>query len=197
MLAPRWVESQWATPERIAILGELAKKPPWCVKGCKSCTTWAVFLAKARRLGVSLKHPHPDHTRARAIANAVEGFKAQDATLRGAYLADENRRLHHGAGPYRGYGRGFDVLAREVYRTQQPAFHPVGIGPDPLTGRVIAQVRVPSTDVVLFVDVSDAFKRQSKSARRKASRYGKGIPLESQALIDSRCQRAVESYWAK
>ena len=58
----------------------------------------------------------------------------------------------------------------------------------PRTGRA-------SPHAHLFVDISPAFEKRSKSKRRKASRYGKPLPKESQETVGTLVQKTVADWW--
>jgi len=48
----------------------------------------------------------------------------------------------------------------------------------------------------LFVDLGEALREVSKSKRRKAIRYGKPLPQETQAIITLKVIEAVRDYIA-
>ena len=89
------------------------------------------------------------------------------------------------------------MFVRQQPPKQQPPYCLVGMGIDTRTFRPVAKVRIASTEVYLFVDVGEAMQGISKSARRKAARYGKALPVEVAARIDKLIRRAVADYMAK
>ena len=127
---------------------------------------------------------------------AIRQWRSEDISQRAADWRAERRRLHQE--PDRKFKQGgFDTLTRENYLVERGAFHPDRLTIDPLTFRRVAKVRIPSTDVCLFVDVHEVTGRVSKSARRKASRYGAPLPKEVAVQVDGAVNRAVEDWWAR
>lgn len=105
----------------------------------------------------------------------ITEWKADDRAQAVAVRKAEERALHGLAerGPIRGQ---FSAIGRDVYFGQQPQYYIVGLGISGLTFRPFAKVRLASSYVHLFVDIGEALKGESKSRRRKAIRYGRGVP---------------------
>lgn len=165
---------RWATPERRSRLVELfLSSKGLCVQGHERC-------------------PEPTHYYERHIEGVIRYWVSEDKSQDAAEWQAEQRRLHH-CPPYRGFGRRFDPVARVEYLNGRPDYYLEHIGPDPLTHRRIAILRLSSTNVHLFVDVSGV--KVGKVAGRKMRRYGQGFPRTAQVEIERLCQRAVSHYW--
>ncbi len=67
---------------------------------------------------------------------------------------------------------------------------------DALTFRPVALVKVSSTIVSLFVNLEEPMGGVSKSARRKARRYGKPLPEEATRKAEKAIAAAVQDWWA-
>ena len=168
---------KWATPERKARLVELFHKSGgFCVFGDDPC-------------------PHPyDHHYVPFVEGLIKEFIADDRADDAVLWRLERERMHRVPDAIFRQGR-FDTVARAEFLANQPACYLQGLSIDPLTFLPTAKVRIPSTFSVLFVDVSDAFKGLSKSARRRAIRRG-GISPQVQDAIIRLAHRAVADWWA-
>jgi hypothetical protein len=125
---------------------------------------------------------------------AIRQWRSEDISQRAADWREERKRLHRE--PHRFKQGGFDSITRENYLVERGAFHPDTLTIDPLTFRRVAKVRIPSTDVCLFVDVHDVTGRVSKNARRRASRYQVPLPKDVAVQVDGAIYSAVEDWWA-
>ena len=69
----------------------------------------------------------------------------------------EQLQIHDGT--FGRYGGRFDPVARDVYyQEQRPQYHFLGFGVSAESQKRIAVVRVPSTFIRLYVEVSEAFE---------------------------------------
>ncbi|MBA7583360.1 hypothetical protein ES708_25302 [subsurface metagenome] len=91
----------------------------------------------------------------------------------------------------------FSAISQDIYHDSQPQFYLIGLGISGLTFKAFAQVRLSSTYVNLYVDLSDTLGKVSKAKRRKAVRYGKPLPLELQGEINKVCKLALDDYLTK
>lgn len=159
---------KWATPERRAYLVELFHRGNgFCVYGHKPC-------------------PNPDHHYETYIEMIIGYWKEDDRSERVELLRLEQKILHW-MPDQRGWGRRFDPVARERFFENQPPYYLEGIGISGLTFKPIAEVRVPSTYIRLFVDVPKS--KLSKNQRRKAKRY-------QRMNVEQCCSEAVKDFWA-
>jgi hypothetical protein len=122
---------------------------------------------------------------------AIRYWVSDDVSQRAAQWREEQRRMHRDQRRIR-QGR-FDTVSREQFLASQPSYYIEALGVDALTFRAVAKVRIPSTGIRIFVDVGDAVHKASKSARRKAARYGTPLPK----TVDDVAQKAVEEWWAR
>lgn len=90
--------------------------------------------------------------------------------------------------PQDGYGAVVQAMA------QRPEYYLKGEGMDLVYFRPVAVVRVPSTSIRLFVDVSAAFVKPTKSQPRRARRHGKPIQEVTVAQV---CEDAIRLWWSK
>ena len=79
----------------------------------------------------------------------------------------------------------------------QPPYTIVALTVDSLTFKPVALVKVSSTIISLFVNLPNPMVGLSKSARRKARRYGKGFPEETSQKAEKAIAVAVQDGWAK
>jgi len=117
-------------------------------------------------------------------------FPQQNQSLR----KEERKRLHSLAErryPLRGQ---FNNISRDIFYAKQPQFYLLGLGISGLTFKPFAKIRLSSSYVSLYVDLSDSLRMVSKAKRRKAIRYGKPLPLELQREIGQACKLAVGHY---
>lgn len=127
----------------------------------------------------------------RLEADLIEGWKDQDRAEREALLQIERAQIHGEKGVF---GSTFDPVARDVFMANRPEYYLRGTGVSVFgTVRPVALVRVPSTNIGLFVDVAGA-KALSKNKRRKMRRYGQEAPAGD---VDQLCRQAVAHWWSK
>lgn len=129
------------------------------------------------------------------IEGLIDEWKADDREERSIAWKNEARSLHHGdAGRF---GRPFDPVAREVFMADRPAYYLEGLGVNALTVRAAAKIRLPSTNIRFFVDVSSPVKGLSKNKRRKLRRYGAATPVGKFPTIHEKCETAIQEFWKR
>jgi hypothetical protein len=87
----------------------------------------------------------------------------------------------------------FSAIGKDIYYDSQPQFYLEAMGISGLTFKPFAKLRLASSYVRLYVDLSAVFQPLSKNQKRKAVRYGrKSLQLNNQ--IDRACWLAVKHY---
>jgi len=87
----------------------------------------------------------------------------------------------------------FSAIGKDIYYDSQPEFYLEAMGISGLTFKPFAKLRLASSYVRLYVDLSEVFQPLSKNQKRKAVRYGrKSLQLNNQ--IDRACWLAVKHY---
>ena len=138
---------KWATPERRAYLITLCETcRGFCVYGHRPCT-------------------HPEHHFENHVELLIEYWKEDDREERAEQVRLEKQVLHT-TPDLHGWGRRFDPVAREQFFDRQPPYYIEETGISGLTFTPIAQVRIPSTNMRLFVDVPPNIHKLSKNQRR-------------------------------
>jgi hypothetical protein len=133
----------------------------------------------------------PEHYYEVYIEGLIADWKAEDRQKDTADWREERKRLHSLAErryPLRGQ---FSSIAKDIFFARQPLFYLLGLGISGLTFKPFARVRLASSYVNLYVDLTDTLKGVSKAKRRKAIRYGKPLPLEIEGEIQRACELAV------
>ncbi len=169
-------EPKWATPERQSYLVNIfLTSKGFCIYGHTACD-------------------NPAHYYELYIERVISGWKQDDRLQREADWLAERKQLHS-LGERRYPLRGqFSAISQDIYHDSQPQFYLIGLGISGLTFKAFAQVRLSSTYVNLYVDLSDTLGKVSKAKRRKAVRYGKPLPLELQGEINKVCKLALDHY---
>lgn len=165
---------KWVTPERQQTLVRLFERSKgFCVFGHHRCL-------------------NPEHHYEVFIEGLIADWQSEDHQRREADWKHEERRIHHGEKGV--FGRRFDPIEREVFMATRPEYYLRDTGVSVFGSvRPVALVRVPSTNIGLFVDVANA-KALSKNKRRKMRRYGQE---ESAEDVDQLCRQAVAHWWSK
>jgi hypothetical protein len=127
---------------------------------------------------------------------AIRHWVAQDRAESQALWKAEQARMHREHDKRFRQG-AFDSLRRERFLATRPDYYVLGMSVDPLTFRRVAFVRIPSTDIGLFVDIQGAVQGVSKSARRKAARYGKSLPPQTGMKVKEVISTAIADWWAR
>ena len=126
------------------------------------------------------------------LEGLIDQWKAEDRAKAQA-LWKRELQLMHQAPDHKGWGRRYDPVSREQFLLSQPPYYLEGVGLSGLTFKRVAKIKLPSTNLRLFVDVAKA-KVQSKNQRRKARRYGQVTANET---LDEVCNLAVKDFWSK
>ena len=100
--------------------------------------------------------------------------------------------------PERGALRGrFNFVSRDIYHDSQPQYYLEAIGLDAVKFKPFAKIRIASGYTRLHVDIDEPLKVLSKHKKRKAIRYGKGLPVDVQKQVESICNLAIARYLSK
>jgi hypothetical protein len=119
------------------------------------------------------------------INGLIKDWQAYDREQDRAEWQAEQKRIHSLGEkilPLRGR---FSAVAREVYHDQQPLYYLVGLGMSGLTLRPFAKVRLASSYQCLHIDLGTSLRHMSKHKRRKATRYGGGIPVAIERNVNA------------
>ena len=166
----------WATPDRRTHLIRLfIRSKGFCVFGHLNCD-------------------NPDHYYEVFIEGLIADWKADDRAQATAEWQAERRLIHSLAErkyPLRGT---FSAISKEIFFADQPQYYLMGMGISGLTFRPFALIRLASSYTALFVDIGDSLKGLTKNRRRKAIRYGKPLPMETQKQVAELCRIAVRHY---
>lgn len=129
------------------------------------------------------------------VNDMIDEWKADDREERSLARKAEERSLHHGdAGRF---GKRFDPVAREAFMADQPPYYLEGLGVNALTLKATAKIRLPSSNIRFFVDVSQPVKGLSKNKRRKIRRYGAATPVGKFGTVHDKCQAAIRDFWKR
>ncbi len=163
----------WATPQRRAILVEMALANP---------LAYEVDLITGNLLNPALE-------------DLIDYWQDEDRDERSYLWKLEKRWLHRLYPQIRRRGP-WDSIRMEQYLADRPIFEIVAIGVSALTFKRMAEVRIPALKATLWVDLSHL--ELSKNKLRKLARYKKGaVPKELQDQIENRCRQAVQRYLNK
>ena len=169
---------KWATPDRQAYLVRLFLiSRGFCVYGHKPC-------------------PIPEHHYELYIESVISNWVSDDKAQRQADWQAERRQLHSLAERRYPLHGQFSAVSKDIFLADQPQYYLEGLGINGLTFKPFAKVRVASSFIHLYieVDLSNILKGVSKAKRRKAIRYGKALPEETQKQINQLCNLAVRHY---
>ena len=168
--------ARWITPSRQHhLVAIFLKSRGFCVFGHKPCLI-------------------PEHHYSVFIEYLIADWKADDKAQDKALWEAERQRLHS-LGERRFPLRGqFSNISKDIFFDQQPLFYVLGMGVSGLTYKPFAKVRLSSSYVYLYVDLTNTLKGVGKAKRRKAIRYGKALPIEKQREVEQLCRLAVRHY---
>ncbi len=168
--------ARWITPSRQHhLVAIFLKSGGFCVFGHKPCLI-------------------PEHHYSVFIEYLIADWKADDKAQDTALWEAERQRLHS-LGERRFPLRGqFSNISKDIFFDQQPLFYVLGVGVSGLTYKPFAKVRLSSSYVYLYVDLTNTLKGVGKAKRRKAIRYGKALPIEKQREVEQLCRLAVRHY---
>jgi hypothetical protein len=95
------------------------------------------------------------------------------------------------------FGSRFDPVARDVFMAQRPDYYLIGHGISAWTKKRVVVVRIPSTFIYLFINLSAT--RLSRNARHKIKRYGKwpAVPVDASLTEDKLIKLSVKDFWAR
>ena len=128
--------------------------------------------------------------------NLIADWKQSDRQDRLGLWQAEQRAMHSlGERTYPVTGR-FSAISRDIYHDNQPLYYLDGQSVSGLTLLPFVMVRIASGYMRLFVDLGTELRQVSKSKRRKAIRYGKPLPQETEAIIRRKVLQAVRDYLA-
>ena len=216
---------QWLTAERKAKLANLCERDAFrCLKGHAQCPEkshyqWAKphqeTVALPVRLPVLDKDtglPRRDKTiptwkfeqetvwewewaflHDATVEETIASWQADDREQRALDWKLEQQAIIDGT--YGKYGSRFDPVSRDQFMAQRPEYYLTATGMDGMHFTPVAVVRVPSTPIHLYVNVSAAFVKPTKSQRRHGRRHGK--PVQQEVTVEELCQQAVAWWWNK
>ena len=167
---------KWVTPKRQTYLVRLFfQSGGFCVYGHKPCLI-------------------PEHHYEIYIEGIISDWVADDKAQIQAEWQAEQRQLHHlGERRFPLEGR-FNAISQEIFFGNQPQYYFEGLAISGLTLRPFAKIRLASSYFHLHINLGDTLRKLSKSKRRKAIRYGKALPEETQREVDKLCNLAVRHY---
>jgi hypothetical protein len=167
---------KWVTPDRQSHLVRLfVVSKGFCVYGHPKCQI-------------------PEHHYELYIDTLIGDWVKDDTAQTRAEWEAERQTLHRQAERHYPIQGQFDAIAKDIFFADQPLYYLIGLGISGLTYKPFAKVRLPSSYLSLFVDLGDTLRSVSKSKRRKAIRYGKALPAETQSKIERLCYMAVRHY---
>jgi len=167
---------KWATPDRRNVLVQLfLSSGGFCVFGHKKCLI-------------------PDHHYHLYTEFLIKDWKQLDREQDRADWKAEQQAIHSlGESRYPLTGR-FTAIDRDIFASNQPVYYLEGQSVSGLTLKPFVKVRLASSYMRLYIDLGEALRQVSKSKRRKAIRYGKPLPQETQGIISSIVLKAVRDY---
>jgi len=169
---------KWATPERQQhLVAIFLRSSGFCVFGHRNCLV-------------------PEHHYEVFIEGLIADWKADDREQRQAEWQAERKAIHslgEQSYPLRGT---FSAISREIWGSNQALFYIEGLGISGVTLKPFAKVRVSSSYMRLYVDLGDSLRKLSKSKRRKAIRYHKPLPKETEEKVNLLVREAIRHYLA-
>ncbi len=170
---PKWVTS--ARQTHLVALFE--RSGGFCVFGHKECLI-------------------PEHHYEVFIGDLIADWVSDDKAQKLAEWLTERKELHSfGQHTYPLRGQ-FSAISKEIFGENQPLYYIQGLGMSGVTLKPFAKVRISSSYFTLFIALGDALRPVSKSKRRKAIRYGKPLPKDTQTTISEIVNEAVKHYIA-
>ena len=109
-------------------------------------------------------------------------------------LADYERKQAHSLSEPRHIRRGrWGTISKEVFFENQILYTIEGLSMDGLRGRPFAKIRMTSSNVILYVDLSVSLRTPDKNLRKKF--FCRGKPTHTRELtIANACHQAAEHY---
>jgi len=169
---------KWATLDRRTLLVELfLSSGGFCVYGHKKCLI-------------------PEHHYFLYSELLIRDWQQLDREQSQADWEAERKAIHNlGERNYPVSGR-FNAISKDIFASNQPLYYLEGQAVSGLTLKPFVKVRLASSYVRLYIDLGEALTEVSKNKRRKAIRYGKPLPQETQAKIRRKVLEAVRDYLA-
>ena len=171
----------WATPPRRARLAELfAQKLPEITVQFYQNLDRVIFGDLSMSEYINLLTRDVGHS-------LIENWKEDDREERSYLWRLEKRRLH--AMPKIKRRGQFDSIRREQFLADRPMFEVMGIGVAAFTQHMVAKVRIPELDRVIWVDLSGV--HVGKNKLRKMARRGGKVPPEIYEIITREVRRKM------
>lgn len=169
---------KWARPSRQAKLIELFNKSGgFCVFGHQNCL-------------------YAEHHYHLFIEGLISDWKADDREASKLEYMLESKRLHSLAEPRQPLRGRFSAISKDIWKSAQPLYYLDGLGVSGVTLQAFVRVRIASSYMRLYVNLATAFKGLSKAQKRKAVRYGKPLPHNTEQTIKEVVKQAVKDYLA-
>jgi len=168
----------WATLDRQTLLVKLfVSSGGFCVYGHKKCLI-------------------PEHHYYIYTELLIRDWKQSDREDRLALWHAEQRAMHSlGERTFPLTGQ-FNAISRDIFYSNQPLYYLEGQAVSGLTLMPFVVVRLASSYMRLHIDLGRELRQVSKSKRRKAIRYGKPLPQETESIIRHKVFEAVKDYLA-
>lgn len=169
---------KWATLDRRNVLVQLfLSSGGFCVFGHKKCLI-------------------PEHHYYLYSEFLIQDWKQLDREQSQADWEAEIKAIHSlGEQSYPVLGR-FNAISKDIFASNQPLYYLEGQSVSGLTLTPFVKVRIASSYMRLYIDLGEALREVSKNKRRKAIRYGKPLPQETQVIIRRKVLEAVRDYLA-
>lgn len=136
----------------------------------------------------------PEHHYSMYIEYLIKDWQSSDRDQRLAEWDAERLAMHNlGEQRYSGSGR-FNSISRDIYASNQPLYFLEGQTISGVTLKPFVRVRLSSSYMRLYVDLTGIMRKLSKSARRKRIRYGKPLPQEIESQISALVLKAYRDY---
>ncbi len=169
-------QPKWSTSNRKAHLVKLfLDSGGFCVYGHKNCLI-------------------PSHHYEVYVEFLIDDWKAEDRQEARLDWKAEGKAMHSlGERRLPLIGR-FNNISMDIFHDSQPLYYLESLGMSGLTLKPFAKVKLGSSYMRLYVDLSDSLRAASKNMRRKAIRYGKELPQSIQESIAAKVRLAVRDY---
>jgi len=183
--------------ERLILLAKEQKKLHRAVKelrdGCPILEHYQLHVSKAFLGDEPVERPLSPYKR--TWDSVKDSWKAEDREARSQRRVIDASMLNTGL--HGRYGREWDPVAKDEYHQNRPAYVFMKYGISAQSFKRVAFIRIPSTNIKLQVDISQALQGigLSKNKRNKIMRYNAQIPPVAQDNIDRLCLQAVDAYW--
>ena len=169
---------KWATLDRRTALVQLfLSSGGFCVYGHKKCLI-------------------PEHNYYLYTEILIRDWKQLDRQQSQADWEAERKAIHNLGEQHCPVLGRFNAISKDIFASNQPLYYLEGQSVSGLTLTPFVKVRLASSYMRLFIDLGQALREVSKNKRRKAIRYGKPLPQETQAIIRRKVLEAVRDYLA-